>query len=185
MREFSCPAEAANWLKKGKILIHPTEGIWGIGCDALNASACKKINFLKHRDQEKKFILLSPSIQIALEFFQPLTHDQASFLNKIWPGHTTVIHYAKKNVVKHLKASDNTIAIRVCAHIQVLNLLNELSSLMVSTSANISNSPTPTSLVDIYQSFKDPDVAVYAHTNGLEKKPSAIVRLKSMEYTRE
>jgi L-threonylcarbamoyladenylate synthase len=185
LREFSCPAEAANWLKKGKILIHPTEGIWGMGCDALNASACKKINFLKHRDQEKKFILLSPSIQIALEFFQPLTHDQASFLNKIWPGHTTVIHYAKKNVVKHLKASDNTIAIRVCAHIQVLNLLNELSSLMVSTSANISNSPTPTSLVDIYQSFKDPDVAVYAHTNGLEKKSSAIVRLESMEYTRE
>ena len=185
MKEFSCPAEAANWLKKGKILIHPTEGIWGMGCDALNASACKKINFLKHRDQEKKFILLSPSIQIALEFFQPLTHDQASFLNKIWPGHTTVIHYAKKNVVKHLKASDNTIAIRVCAHIQVLNLLNELSSLMVSTSANISNSPTPTSLVDIYQSFKDPDVAVYAHTNGLEKKPSAIVRLESMEYIRE
>lgn len=185
MKEFSCPAEAANWLKKGKILIHPTEGIWGIGCDALNAPACKKINFLKQRDPEKKFILLCPSIQIALEFFQPITHDQASFLNKIWPGHTTVIHHANKNVAKHLKAYDNTIAIRVSAHTQVLNLLNELSSLMVSTSANISNSPTPTSLVDIYQSFQDPDVAVYAHTNGLEKKPSAIVRLESMEYTRE
>jgi len=185
LKEFSCPAEAANWLKKGKILIHPTEGIWGIGCDALDASACKKINFLKHRDPEKKFILLSPSTQIALDFFQPITHDQASFLNKIWPGHTTVIYHAKKNVAKHLKASDKTIAIRVSAHIQILNLLKELSSLMVSTSANISNSPTLTSLVDIYQSFKDPDVAVYAHTNGLEKKPSAIVRLESMEYIRE
>jgi len=185
LKEFSCPAEAANWLKKGKILIHPTEGVWGLGCDSLNASACKKINFLKQRDQEKKFILLAPTIQIALDYFQPTTHDQSSFLNKIWPGHTTVIHYANENVSQHLKASDNTIAIRVGAHTQTLKLLNELSSLMVSTSANISNTPTPSTLVDLYQAFQDPGVAVYAHTNGLSKKPSAIVRLESMEYIRE
>ena len=185
MKEFLSPVEAANWLKKGKILIHPTEGVWGLGCDALNAPACKKINFLKQRDPEKKFILLSPSIKIALDFFQPITANQSNFLNKIWPGHTTVIHHANKDVSHHLKAHDDTIAIRVSAHNQVLKLLNELSSLMVSTSANISKASTPISLVDLYQTFQDPDVAVYAHKNGLEQKPSAIVRLETMEYIRE
>ena len=47
MNEFSDPKEAASWLKSGKILIHPTEGVWGLGCDAFNLKACQKINSLK------------------------------------------------------------------------------------------------------------------------------------------
>ena len=49
MKEFSSPAEASNWLKEGKILIHPTEGVWGLGCDASNIKACEKIALLKQR----------------------------------------------------------------------------------------------------------------------------------------
>ena len=56
---------------------------------------------------------------------------------------------------------------------------------MVSTSANITKFPTPAVLVDVIKNFHDPDVAVYAHSNGSAKKPSAIVRLQTMEYIRE
>ena len=67
MKEFSSPAEASNWLKEGKILIHPTEGVWGLGCDASNIKACEKIALLKQRSKSKNFILLAPSISFAID----------------------------------------------------------------------------------------------------------------------
>jgi tRNA A37 threonylcarbamoyladenosine synthetase subunit TsaC/SUA5/YrdC len=56
---------------------------------------------------------------------------------------------------------------------------------MVSTSANISNFPTPSLLAEVKEIFDDPGVAVYAHDNGGALKPSAIIDLKTMEYIRE
>ena len=95
MKELSSPLEASNWLKKGKILIHPTEGVWGLGCDAKNVQACKKINALKQRDENKKFIILAPSLENALDYFEPLSAEQITQLGQLWPGHITVIHTAK------------------------------------------------------------------------------------------
>tara|TARA_B100000674_G_scaffold430051_1_gene386412 strand:+ start:247 stop:522 length:276 start_codon:yes stop_codon:yes gene_type:complete len=60
--------ESANWLSQGKILIHPTEGVWGIGCDAKNKKAVDRVFALKNRATKKKFILLSPSIKSVREF---------------------------------------------------------------------------------------------------------------------
>ncbi|MEC7911702.1 MAG: Sua5/YciO/YrdC/YwlC family protein [Pseudomonadota bacterium] len=185
MNEFSDPKEASSWLKRGKILIHPTEGVWGLGCDAFNLKACQKINSLKKRENEKNFIILVPTISAALKCFEPISDEQGIFLNKIWPGHTTVIHHANKEIPSTLKALDNTIAVRVSNHLPLLNLLTTTKKPMVSTSANITKVPTPDALVDVIKYFHDPDVAVYAHSNGSAKKPSAIVRLQTMEYIRE
>lgn len=185
MKKLSCPIEASNWLKKGKILIHPTEGVWGLGCDAKNVQACKKINTLKQRDENKKFIILAPSIEKALDYFEPLSKEQILQLEQLWPGHTTVIHTAKNIISDHLKSIDNTIGIRVSTHLPIAKLLNEFSGLMVSTSANLSNQQTSNSRTDLYQIFQDEDVAIYNHDNGKAKKPSSILRLHNMEYLRE
>ena len=60
--------DSANWLAENKILLHPTEGVWGIGCNAKNNTAVKRVFDLKKRDKSKKFILLSPSIDSVKEF---------------------------------------------------------------------------------------------------------------------
>ena len=185
MKEFSSPADASNWLKEGKILIHPTEGVWGLGCNASNISACKKISNLKKRSDNKNFILLAPSISFALEFSAELEVSQIEFLEAIWPGHVTVIMQANNSLYQSLKATDNTIALRVSNHLPIINLLHSFNGLMVSTSANISNLPTPNSIDDIKKIFNDSDVAVYAHDNGDALKPSSIIDLNSMEYIRE
>ena len=185
MREFSSPADASNWLKEGKILIHPTEGVWGLGCDASNISACKKISFLKKRSDKKNFILLAPSISFALDCSAELEASKIEFLESVWPGHVTVIMQANDLLSISIKAIDNTIAIRVSNHLPIKNLLNKFNGLMVSTSANISNFPTPKSLHEVKKIFDDPDVAVYAHDNGDALKPSSIIDLKTMEYIRE
>jgi len=185
LREFSSPADASNWLKEGKILIHPTEGVWGLGCNASNSSACKKISYLKKRSDKKNFILLAPSISFALELSAELEASQIEFLESVWPGHVTVIMQANNSLSQSLKAADNTIAIRVSDHLPIKNLLNSFNDLMVSTSANISNFPTSNSLDEVKKIFDDPDVAVYAHDNGDVLKPSSIIDLKTMEYIRE
>tara|TARA_B100000287_G_scaffold431163_1_gene487878 strand:- start:1060 stop:1617 length:558 start_codon:yes stop_codon:yes gene_type:complete len=185
LKEFLCPAEASNWLKKGKILIHPTEGVWGLGCDASNPAACQKISSLKKRPSDKNFILLAPSIPAALDYSIQIDPEQIKFLESIWPGHFTVIFQANNNVKGYLKTINNTIAIRVSDYLPLAKLLLSFNGLMVSTSANISNSPIINSLDDVKKTFNDSQVAVYAHDNGDALKPSAIIDLKSMEYIRE
>ena len=185
MKEFSSPAEASNWLKEGKILIHPTEGVWGLGCDAANVNTCEKISLLKQRSNNKNFILLAPSISFAKDCSVELNPSQIEYLESIWPGHVTVILQANNSIDSSLKALDNSIGIRVSGHLPIIDLLNSFNSLMVSTSANISKDPTPNSLTEVKKIFNDPDVAVYAHDNGNALKPSSIIDLKSMEYIRE
>ena len=92
---------------------------------------------------------------------------------------------ANNSLSQSLKATDNTIALRVSNHLPIINLLNSFNGLMVSTSANISNFPTSDSLDEVKKIFDDPGVAVYAHDNGDALKPSSIIDLKTMEYIRE
>ena len=185
MKEFSCPIEASNWLKEGKILIHPTEGVWGLGCDAYNINARKKISLLKQRPDNKNFILLAPSISFAIDCSEKIESSQIEFLESIWPGHVTVILQANSSISPSIKDENNTIGIRVSNHLPIISLLNSFNSLMVSTSANISKLPTPYSLTEVKEIFNDSDVAVYAHDNGDALKPSSIIDLETMEYIRE
>tara|TARA_Y100000385_G_scaffold237851_1_gene252631 strand:- start:761 stop:1318 length:558 start_codon:yes stop_codon:yes gene_type:complete len=185
LKEFSSPAEASNWLKNGNILIHPTEGVWGLGCDASNINACEKISLLKERPKAKNFILLAPSITFAIGCSKKIEPSKIEFLESIWPGHVTVILQANNSILTSIKSLDNTIGVRVSNHLPIKNLLNSFNNLMVSTSANISNSPTPNLLDEVKEIFSDPDVAVYAHDKGNALKPSSIIDLETMEYIRE
>ena len=185
MNKFNSAEEAIDWLKQGKILLHPTEGVWGIGCDAFNATAVNKINALKQREASKSLIILAPTIHDSLKYFQPLSETQTNFLETIWPGHTTVIFESNNLVPPHIKASDNTIAMRVSDHKPIKELLVKFKSLMVSTSANISNHPTPITAAEALEIFTEPAIALYDFENGAANKPSAIIDLKTMGYLRE
>ena len=74
--------DSANWLAENKILLHPTEGVWGIGCNAKSSMAIDRIIDLKKRDKSKKFILLSPSIDSVKEFCLVLKEDIKILNNK-------------------------------------------------------------------------------------------------------
>ncbi len=185
MKKFIAPEDASNWLKDGKILIHPTEGIWGIGCDAFNKTAVSKIVKLKKRSHSKSFILLARSKDQAINYFDGISSQQADYLNKVWPGHLTAVMIAKDSIPNHLKALDKTIAVRVSDHLHIMSLLDFFGGPMVSTSANISNRQTPIDIEEIMKIFSDIDVAVYAHENGEAIKPSTIIDIRTMEFIRE
>ena len=95
---------------------------------------------------------MAPSISFALECSAELDASQIEFLESVWPGHVTVIVQANDSLSLSIKSIDNSIAIRVSSHLPVINLLNIFNDLMVSTSANISNFPTPKSLDEVKKS---------------------------------
>ena len=73
MNKFSLNSYSSiEWLKAGKILVHPTESIWGLGCDAFNEKAVDKIFKIKKRKRNKNFILLSESLNSVKKYVKQI-----------------------------------------------------------------------------------------------------------------
>ena len=83
--------QSIEWISSGKILAHPTEGVWGLGCDALNKEAYLNLFKLKKRSSKKSFILLASSIQTVKKFSKPIDYKDEIFLNEHWPGQVTFL----------------------------------------------------------------------------------------------
>ena len=82
---------SASWLTNGKILLHPTEGVWGIGCDALNEKSFLRVYELKKRPRNKSFILLAKSLKEVKKYIRNSNDLDLNFINNIWPGPTTLL----------------------------------------------------------------------------------------------
>ena len=177
--------ESIDWLNNGKILIHPTEGVWGLGCDAFNEKAFKKIYFLKKRDSQKSFILLASSYDAIKKYIIKLTDDDISFLKKSWPGPVTLLIKFNNELPSHLKNHTGKIAIRVSNHLPLESLFNGFSGLMISTSANISGEEAINDPIEIINTFDDIDVAYYNESLGTNRKPSTVIDLASRKIIRK
>mgnify|MGYP001220638148 CR=1 FL=1 len=174
--------DSANWLAENKILLHPTEGVWGIGCNAKSSMAIDRIFDLKKRDKSKKFILLSPSIDSVKEFCLVLK-EEMEILEKKWPGPTTFLLERSSDKYKELSYLDRH-AVRVSAHKPLIDLLDFFGSEIVSTSANISGKNEIKNKDDIVNFFNHRDVAIFDDNLGNLKKPTKIYDLKLNKYIR-
>ena len=168
--------DSANWLAENKILLHPTEGVWGIGCNAKNNTAIERVFDLKKRDRSKKFILLSPSLDSVKEFCL-VSKEDIKILEKKWPGPTTFLLERGSNKYKELSYL-NRHAVRVSAHKPIVDLLGLFGSEIVSTSANISGGNEIKNKDAIVSFFNYEDVAIFDGNLGNLKKPTRIFDLK-------
>ena len=174
--------DSANWLAENKILLHPTEGVWGIGCNAMNNTAVERVFDLKKREKSKKFILLSPSIDSVKEFCL-VSNEDVKILKKKWPGPTTFLLDRGSDKYKEISHS-NRHAVRVSAHKPITDLLYLFGSEIVSTSANISGEKEMNNKDDIVRFFDYEDVAIFDDNLGNLKKPTKIFDLKLKKYIR-
>ena len=76
MLDLLTQTDASEWLKKGNILIYPTEGVWGIGCDALNEKSVSRVYQLKKRPLDKSLIILCNNINVMKKFLMPLSKKE-------------------------------------------------------------------------------------------------------------
>jgi len=181
-------AKAFKIVQDGGIILYPTDTIWGIGCDATNTEAVKKIYHLKQRDEAKSMIILLDTenkLESYVSEVNPLAYDLIEYAE----NPLTLVMPGAKNISPALIGSDGSIGIRVCKHPFCLQLIQRMRKPLVSTSANISGKPSPLYFSQIDAEIIDGvDYVVDLDQHNMEiKTPSTIMKLApngSFEFLR-
>lgn len=164
-------------LKNGGTILYPSDTIWGIGCDATNEEACQKILELKNRPKEKSFIVLMDSIQM-LEKYVPAFHEICYDLIDLAEKPLTIIYPSAKGLAPTVLAGDGSVGIRITKDPVCLKLIRSIRKPIVSTSANISGKPVPSSFNDIEITIKQGvEAALELRTSEKMTMPSQIIKI--------
>lgn len=164
-------------LAKGGLILYPTDTVWGLGCDATNKEAVKKIYSLKQRDDSKALICLVSS-QAMLENYVKNVPDAAYDIMDLATKPTTIIYDNPKGIAENLIAEDNSLAIRVASDKFCQYLINKFGRPIVSTSANISGFSTPDCFKNIDDHIlKGVNYAVNLQREKIMVSPSSIIKL--------
>jgi len=181
-------AKAFKIIQDGGIILYPTDTIWGIGCDATNTEAVKKIYRLKQRDEAKSMIILLDNdnkLQSYIAEVPEIAYDLIEFAE----NPLTLVMPGAKNISPALIAVDGSVGVRVTSNEFCQQLIQRMPKPLVSTSANISGKPSPQYFSQIDQEIIDGvDYVVDIDQHSMEiKNPSTIMRLApngSFEFLR-
>ena len=135
--------QAISILREGGVLLYPADTIWGIGCDAVNKEAVKKVYEIKGRSYNKPLIVLVSSVSQLYEVVSGV-HPRIDTLLHLHERPLTVIYPEARELFRHLVAEDGSIGVRVVKAGFCHELLESFGQPLVSTSANISGTPSPT-----------------------------------------
>ncbi|GAA4954969.1 L-threonylcarbamoyladenylate synthase [Algibacter agarivorans] len=170
---------ALNVLKQGGLILYHTDTVWGIGCDATNPEAVKKIYSLKQREDSKALICLVADDRMLKKYVKNIP-EAALDIIEISDKPTTIVYDDAQNLASNLIAEDNTIAIRIPDDEFCYQLSRKLNGAIVSTSANISGQPSPKSFKEIAPAIlKGVDYVVNLQREKICDKPSSIIKLSN------
>lgn len=141
-------ARAVEVMGGGGVIAYPTDTIWGIGCDATNAEAVRRVYSIKHRDDSKALITLVDS-EAKVEFYVKEVPEVAWQLIEVADRPLTIIYDNARNLAPNLVAADGSVAIRITTEAFSRELCRRFKRAVVSTSANISGEPAPKTFADI------------------------------------
>lgn len=130
-------AVAADVLRAGGVIAHPTEAVWGLACDPQNAQAVSRLLQIKRRDPAKGLILVAASIEQFHGYLDGLSPELTAILTQAWPGPYTYIVPDNGFAPALIKGGFSSVALRVSNHKQVVALCRAFGGPIVSTSANI------------------------------------------------
>ncbi len=176
--------KAIEHLKKGHVILYPTDTIWGLGCDPANQEAVDRIFSIKQRDKSRPVIILVDSIE-----------RLSAIVPKIHPHLENILHYNERPLTiifpsstvqwaKGITAENGSIAIRVVKNEFCRKVIEGLDSPVVSTSANISEDPFPKSFDDIHPNIiKEVDHVVSSRIDRRtdDPQPSLIARFSTKQ----
>jgi L-threonylcarbamoyladenylate synthase len=170
--------KALEVLKGGGIILYPTDTIWGIGCDATNAEAVKRIYQIKKREDSKSMLVLMENPAL-LERYVDDVPEVAWDLVEITTTPLTVIYSNAKNLAPNLVAEDGSIGIRFTKEEFTAQLLQRFRRPLVSTSANISGEKSPAFFDEISEEIKSQVdyVVEYRQDDTTPSQPSSIIKL--------
>lgn len=172
-------SNALQVLKDGGLLLYPTDTVWGIGCDATNPEAVKKVFQLKEREDNKALICLVADDRMLSKYVKEIP-KVAYEIFEVSEEPITIIYDEAQNLAENLIAEDRSIAIRIPNDDFCFQLLRRFGKPIVSTSANRSHEATPKSYKEITPHIlKGVDYVVNLHREKICSKPSSIIKLSA------
>lgn len=174
--------EAVRVLKRGGIIVYPTDTVWGIGCDATNAEAVAKIYALKQRADSKSMLVLLDTTAKLNYYVQEVPETAWTLLDAVTDESSkplTIIYPAARNLAKNLLAEDGSVGIRISSEPFSQALCRQLHAPIVSTSANLSGQPTARYFGEIAQEVLDGAdyVCRFRRDDDMPHEPSTIIKL--------
>ena len=170
--------KACQVMQEGGVILYPTDTIWGIGCDATNEEAVRRVYEIKHRADSKAMLVLVDSA-IKVDFYVQDVPDVAWDLIEVADKPLTIIYSDARNLAPGLLAEDGSVGIRVTQEEFSKALCNRFRKAIVSTSANVSGAPSPRTFAEISEDIKEAvDYIVEARrTENTPASPSSIIKL--------
>ena len=171
--------KAVEVLRQGGVILYPTDTIWGLGCDATNATAVQRIYDIKQRTNSKAMLVLIDS-SAKLQGYVREVPDIAWDLIDLSEKPLTIIYSGAKNLAENLVAEDGSIGIRITRETFSKRLCEQFRKPIVSTSANISNTTAPKSFSEIDENIKkNVDYIVdYRQNEKIKATASSIIKLE-------
>ncbi len=170
--------KACDVMQQGGVILYPTDTVWGIGCDATNAEAVKKVYEIKKRVDNKALLVLTDN-PVKIDFYVDSVPEIAWDLIEVSDKPLTIIYSKAKNLAENLIGEDGSIGIRITNEEFSKKLCQRFKKAIVSTSANISGEPTPLNFKEISQAIKDSvDYIVdYRQKDESKPNPSSIIKV--------
>jgi len=176
-------AQAVAVIKKGKVVVCPTDTVYGLVVDATNKKAVQRVFQIKGREKGKALPVFVKNITMAKRLAR-VSKEQEKFLKKVWPGKVTVVLESKGVLPIELK-TQGKIALRIPNHKTVAALLRKTGVPLTGTSANVSGQPSCSSAAEVLAQFAQrkhkPDLVLDQGTLP-KSKPSKIVDITGKKY---
>lgn len=165
-------------MNEGGVILYPTDTIWGIGCDATNEEAVRRVYEIKQRSDSKAMLVLVDS-PVKVDFYVQDVPEVAWDLIEVADKPLTIIYSGARNLAPNLIAEDGSVGIRVTNEAFSKRLCQQFRKAIVSTSANISGQPSPANYSEITEELKSmvDYVVGYRREEMGHPKPSSIIKL--------
>ena len=170
--------KACQVMREGGVILYPTDTIWGIGCDATNEEAVRRVYEIKRRADSKAMLVLVDSA-VKVDFYVQDVPEVAWDLIELADKPLTIIYSGARNLAPNLLAEDGSVGIRVTGEEFSKRLCQQFRKAIVSTSANVSGQPSPQNFSEISDEIKSAvDYIVdYRREETTQAKPSSIIKL--------
>lgn len=146
--------KAAELIKKGKIVIFPTETVYGIGVNGLDSNAVKKLYEIKKRPLNKPISLLVSDMEMVEQIARDITDVEYQIMKTFFPGPLTIILKKKEIVPDIVTSGSDTVGIRMPSEKIAIEIVKQAGVPIATPSANISGKPSGTNIKSIMQDFE-------------------------------
>ena len=169
--------EILKTLEDGKLIIIPTDTVYGISCDATNTKAIKKVNEAKERKDAKPLLILVSDEEMLKKYTKDITPFEEEVMHKFMPGKLTMLFKKNELLSDELTAGSPYIAIRIPDYKELLELIKKFNKPIISTSANITGSDVVASLDNLESKLKEKIAYIY-DIGTLNTNPSTLLKVE-------